>query len=382
MTILDRQFLKELTLNFVFTFVVITAIALFAIATVAFYRFPELDLLLFATLVRWSFVQALVFLLPLSLLIAVVFVYGRAAADNEITTLKASGIHPYRVILPGLLLALCMSALMIEVLNEWEPWALYQRQVIPAQQGALKTLLEKSIARDQKSIVLPGKDPRQTLHWQSVTFPESGVELETVYYESEPARKPGSTKPPAITLVSAERAIGQFDERNHRIVLKLVKPKVITGTMEGMEQGGLFIFIPIATESSRQRLKFQSTRELFAFKQRAGDTVELGGHREPLLRRFELAEVEGRIHERMSRAVTPIVFLLLGVPLALVFRSSNRLVAFLLASLIAMFVYYPVDKLANVLMSQELVAPVIACWSGNVLLASIGCGLLLFVVRR
>jgi lipopolysaccharide export LptBFGC system permease protein LptF len=115
---------------------------------------------------------------------------------------------------------------------------------------------------------------------------------------------------------------------------------------------------------------------------RGAETIELGGVQEPLLRRVELDEVLGRIHQRLARAGTPIVFLLLGFPLALIFRSGNRMVSFLLASMIAMFVYYPTERLGNMLMTQRLAGPVIACWSGNLLLAAIGGGLLAFVVRR
>jgi hypothetical protein len=39
-------------------------------------------------------------------------------------------------------------------------------------------------------------------------------------------------------------------------------------------------------------------------------------------------------------------------------------------------------QLAEVLMKEGVVHPVLACWSGNLLLSLLGGGLLLFVVRR
>ena len=53
-----------------------------------------------------------------------------------------------------------------------------------------------------------------------------------------------------------------------------------------------------------------------------------------------------------------------------------------LSIVIGMFVYYPIERLSHVLMSEQLVGPVFACWSGNLLLGAIGLGLLLFVVKR
>jgi lipopolysaccharide export LptBFGC system permease protein LptF len=92
--------------------------------------------------------------------------------------------------------------------------------------------------------------------------------------------------------------------------------------------------------------------------------------------------VEGRIQERFARAASPLAFLLLGFPLALVFKSGNRMVAFLIVTLIGLFVYYPTCLLSDTLLRQNLVGPIAACWSGNVLIASIGVLLLAFVVRR
>jgi hypothetical protein len=58
------------------------------------------------------------------------------------------------------------------------------------------------------------------------------------------------------------------------------------------------------------------------------------------------------------------------------------MVAFLIVTLIGLFVYYPTCLLSDTLLRQNLVGPIAACWSGNVLIASIGVLLLAFVVRR
>lgn len=360
----------------------ITTIALFALATIAVYRVPELGLLTYVELVRFALVQALTFLLPLSLLISVVFVYGRAAADHEITTLKASGIHPYRVLLPGVLLALLIGVLLLEVENRWAPWALFQQRVIPAQQGGLKVLLENRIANGEKMVQFGDKRSGRSIHWESVEQTDRGVVLEHVLLEQREEPDPADPHPPEAVLIRAERAIASFDERQRCIVLRLVKPEMLSGPGKEAMADGIALTFSVDIGSSRARLKFQTGPELFALEARGRESVQLGGRRLSLLRKFELADVLGSIHERFAKAATPLIFLLLGVPLALVFRSGNRLVAFLLASFIAMFVYYPTVQLAEVLMKEGVVHPILACWSGNLLLGLLGSGLLLFVVRR
>lgn len=362
---------------------VITAIALFALATVAFYKFPELGLVTYFELVRYGFVQALTFLLPLSLLVAVVFVYGRAAADNEINTLKASGIHPYRSLQPGLLLALVLCGAGVEIENRFAPWAVFQQHRLPESQATLKALLEKRIARGEKMVQFGDRHQNRSLHWEQIELGEQGVVLKPVLLEMEAERPKEAGRPRGEpTIIRAEQAVASFDEAMDQVVLRLVKPQVISGPARETAADGVAFTFSLGRDNPRTRLKFQSGRELFALAERGRESVLLGGERLPLLRRFEPAEVVGRIHQRLSRASTPLVFLLLGAPLALVFRSGNRLVAFLLASLIAMFVYYPTQLLADALQNQQLAGPVVACWSGNALLALLGLGLLAFVVRR
>ena len=365
-----------------FTFAVITTIALFALATVAVYRVPQLDFITYLELVRFSLVQALSFLLPLSLLIAVVSVYGRAAADHEITTLKASGIHPFRVLLPGLLLALLLVGAVVEVENRWAPWAMFQQRAIPAQKAGLKALLESRIATGEKMVQFGDRRVGRSIHWERVEQTAAGVVLHNVLLEAQEEPAPHEIRAPEPTVIRADRAEASFDERAQRIVLRLVRPEVLSGPAREARHDELVITYSVEAGSSRQRLKFQTGAELFALAARGRETVELGGRPQSLLRRFTTADVVGSIHDRLATAFTPVVFLLLGVPLALVFRSGNRLVAFLLASMIAMFVYYPTDRLASVLMKERLVGPVLACWSGNLLLALVGAGLLVFVVRR
>jgi lipopolysaccharide export system permease protein len=362
---------------------VITTIALFAIATVVFYQVPELGLMTYVELVRYGLVQALSFLLPLSLLIAVVFVYGRASADNEITTLKASGIHPYRVVLPGLLLALLFAGAAVEVENFWAPRALYRQRRIPEQAQGLKSLLEQRLARNERALQFGDKHDSYLLQWEASELTQDGLVLKPVLLEKQTAPKPGEdAHKNEPSVIRAARAVASFDAQESEIALRLYDPEVLSGPGREFRQEMVTLTFSLNADDSRTRLKFQSGPELFALAQRGREQVELGGKKYSLLRRYETEEVEGRLHERFARAATPIVFLLLGVPLALIFRSGNRLVAFLLASLIAMFVYYPTAQIANVLMSRRLATPLIACWSGNVLLALIGIGLLVFVVRR
>lgn len=367
--------------NLLFTLVVIAGVALFASAGVIFYREGDLGLGLFLQLVRCMLVQSLSFLLPLSLLIAVVFVYGRAAAENEVTTLKASGIHPFRLLWPGGVLALLLCLLTFEVEQRLAPHAMHQLKSLPQQQETAMALLQQRLQSGERAIDFGDKSARRKLLWERIDVaPGGGVVLDGVLLETAHAADKETGAPPETTYVRADRAVVRFDADNDRVVLRLERPVVLSGASRDGEADALIVTYDLGVTLDRERLKLQDLAELVALDRRAAETSPVAGV--TLLRRNARDEVGGRIHQRLARSTTPLVFLLLGVPLALVFRSGNRMVAFLLATLIGLFIYYPAERLGNVLMSQQLIGPVLACWSGNFVLAALGTGLLLFVVKR
>jgi lipopolysaccharide export system permease protein len=81
--------------------------------------------------------NTLPYTIPATTLFAACFVYGRLAADNEITALRATGVHLFRVILPCLLLGAAVSALTL--------WLYYAP--IPWTHQALKRTLSKDVQK-------------------------------------------------------------------------------------------------------------------------------------------------------------------------------------------------------------------------------------------
>jgi len=387
--VLDRKYFVELVLNAVFTFVVITTVALLGIAPIALYRLPGLSFGVYLHYVSYLLVQALSYPMPLTMLIAVVFVYGRAAADHEVTTLKASGIHPFRVLVPGLLLALLVGFACLEVESSLGPSAIYQLRAMPASQATLQPLIERAIAENHKSLSFDDREGSITISWVAADVPDTGgAVLKGILFEQEPKRGPARVKPDGGVsdeerlMISAKEARVRVDERHHEVTLVLTDAKGLSGKLRGSEWEETKLVIPVGDQLERSRLLFLTLGELFALRARAQATIEVDGERQPLLRAYASEEVEGRIHERFARAASPLAFLLLGFPLALVFKSGNRMVAFLIVTLIGLFVYYPTCLLSDTLLRQNLVGPIAACWSGNALIAAIGVLLLGFVVRR
>lgn len=77
-------------------------------------------------LLRMSALLALQFLpaaLPVSFLISVLMAFGRLSSDSELVALKASGFSVWRLSVPVWLLSLGVGGLSLALNTEWVPWA-------------------------------------------------------------------------------------------------------------------------------------------------------------------------------------------------------------------------------------------------------------------
>ncbi|MFH0944694.1 MAG: LptF/LptG family permease, partial [Planctomycetota bacterium] len=121
MPIFHRQFLKELLQNAVVTFLVITLIFVVGGSLKVLHKSEFLTLWTFLGAV-WFFVGTnLDKTLPMTVLVSVVLTYGRASAENEINTMRASGIHLYSACIPGILFGLLGTTLVLHANDRVAP---------------------------------------------------------------------------------------------------------------------------------------------------------------------------------------------------------------------------------------------------------------------
>jgi lipopolysaccharide export system permease protein len=87
---------------------------------------PKSILELFFTMVPFS----LVYTLPISTLIATLLIFGKAAADNEIVTLKASGISAKKISIPFIILGILFSLISFIFMDKLLPFTHYRAREI------------------------------------------------------------------------------------------------------------------------------------------------------------------------------------------------------------------------------------------------------------
>ncbi len=66
---------------------------------------------LFGKYILYMLPDLLRFTLPLSMLVAVVLVFSRMSADNEIVAMKTSGISLWQIVTPGIVLSFCLCVI-------------------------------------------------------------------------------------------------------------------------------------------------------------------------------------------------------------------------------------------------------------------------------
>ncbi len=365
--ILDRSLLKELAYNLAFTLAVITSVFFTGAAVKFLHKYPQIDLVLLFQVLPFFLLYHLEFVLPLSLLIAVMLVYGRAAANNEITTIKSGGVHPYRVFLPAFLIGALISVASVYLSNQWSPRAETAFKQSLTNRRSVKRLFENSIEKDLRHL----EDGGITVNWISEEFPEEGG---LILYDARirmPVPGKSKSEQEEIQTLGADIEV-QFDAERDTVGLHLRNVECLQGPWKGRTDLQLTWHMGSGVTWSK-RLKYLTGSELWAQYARAKEGLH------PLR---TPGEILSKIHERLALSTSSLFFVLIGAPLALVFRAGSRLVAFLVSFLVVLFVFYPSHLMAKTLSEQQIVHPVLAAWSGSLLLFVLGLGLLLFVVRR
>lgn len=371
MLLFQRYIFKELVYNFLFTFVVIAMIMLFAMAAKVLIQFHGLGIFMLLRNVPMMLANSLTIIIPASALVSAVMTYGRISADNEIVTLRAGGIHVLRILVPGILFGLIASLGLLIINDRIVPMAERSLKALEQDRSYMLKAIDTALKRGKKELDLPdgtlltwdachkialpeGKDEEQesVARWRFnglrvKIFDENG-EL-TKEFVSESAR-----------LLA--------DKEGRRVGIEATDLRSVRG-------GDLTIghvWYPIANKKekkSRVRLSMRNIAAIRALQIR--EEKSYFDHR-----------VTTEFHKRIADSFSPLVFVFLSLPVAILFRQQNRMVAFLISIVLALFVYYPVSLLGETFAKKEIILPLLSIWPGNIALSAIGLVLILKVMRR
>lgn len=326
--------------------------------------------------------STLPYTVPATMLFTVAVVYGRLAADNEITALKAAGI-PIRVaIWPALLLSLMVSAGIFAMHYEYIPHTHHRLREMAFNES--EEFLYAKLRRD-------------------LCFNEPGVNYSIYVREVHgrrligPIFKQRNEKGEFTLIASAEEAEIRVDLVTKTIIVTLILADVIRdGNTMRADREVIKIAFPKKLER-KARARERSIPEIMerrveAEKEEADERKRLGtlpsGTNEDLIQRYkyneikrEVGELRVEIAERPALALGCFFFVLIGCPVAIWFQKSDFLSSFITSFLPIVLVYYPLQMLTKNLGKEEINEH-LAMWIGNAVLGVTGLFMLWRLGRR
>ncbi len=362
----DRLVLKEAFAPFLF------GVAMFSMLTIATVVLQEaarfvirynLSAAFFLKLFLLATPQFIVLSIPMGALLGTLIAVGRLNSDLEIIALRACGISLYRVLLPFVVMGVFLSGVTF----------LGTERLVPAANSTLKELKQGVLSGRSGQIkgqriswpIIEGGQ----LRWQLFAGEVEGTTLKDVklfYFDPKDEKKD--------FWVRAEEVLWEGD---HWVFIDM---RMVT--LEDTSQGenrligeGKRIGIPefnITPESLAVRNKDANDltalqvsrliRELRASGTPAGDKAIL--------------DLQTNYFFKFAIPFTPLIFILVAVPLAIRPQRSTSVLGMGLALLLVL-VYYVLMMVSQKLGAVGVLPPFIAAWSPNLLLFTAGVILML-----
>ncbi|MFT4646852.1 MAG: lipopolysaccharide export LptBFGC system permease protein LptF [Planctomycetota bacterium] len=338
---LQTYIFKQLIVALAMAVAGILFVALPGIAVSTVHRMPNADATILLRYLPLVLKTLAPHALPICFILAVVATYGRLAADKEWTAMLMAGIHPWKLLFPGFVVAAALGGFTYWMVSVDMPSSkLEQRQLLrDAADSSLKNLQ-------------PGRTTLQfgdffiNTKWRDRKDPN-------ILYDVH-IRKPDEQGEGRSTDVFARKV--HIRTEGDVFYVDLWDATTITAEGGKPEAERLYIRIPIAkllgqTGKIGTKVKYLKSTDIRA-KLSAG--VDDPAQRKSML--FEL-------HYRMSMAVIFIVFLGIGAPTGLLMRRGTQLGALAISIGFGLIYYLLAVRLGRELGRSGVVAPWVGAWS-------------------
>ena len=294
----------------------------------------------------------LIFTIPIAVLSAILLGFGRLSGDNEVTSLRTSGVSLYRVVFPIVIAGFIIS-LMNVPLND---------KILPQSEFAARKLLKKIGISNPTALLEPGIFVKGFKDYIIFIHDVKGDTLEDIRIyqprEGKPTRtivaKTGKIIPlPAENSVKLQLADGTADEisadKPDEFYKLTFKDYYMTLNLDGA----------VDTRNIQKKAREKSIKELSAeIESLEKDSVDV-------------IPLKIELHKKLALAFSNLVFVLIGIPLAITTHRREKFIGFGFA--IILFLVYWGIMLGGIAFAIRGMIPVsIGVWSANILLSILG----------
>jgi len=362
MTILRRYCLRELLSPFLMSLFLVTFIFmvgnLFDLADLLVNKGVSVfDVL---TLIVLMIPSLLGFILPTAALTSVLLVFGSFAQNNEIVAMKATGINLLRLLIPVFAVAFLLSFFSLFLIDQIQPRSEYQsrqlvRQLVVKRPAAY--LEAGRFIKDFQGYTLWINEIKGSrLKGITIFQFEEGRPTRTIIAESGEVVTAPDQQSLALQLYN-----GTSDEPNPddpSVLYKLnFKTFLLSDIKIGRQRGGV------------GKKEKEMTIDELVYQLEHNDEAK----RNPK----KMREIKAEIHKKISFSFATVVFVLIGLPTAIISRRGEVVVSFTVAMMIV-GIYYILFVWGRTMAIHGHLPPWLALWFPNILMVAVSA----FLCRR
>jgi len=310
---------------------------------------------------------SLIFTIPWGLLTAVLLVFGRLSADNELVSLRMAGMSLWRICRPVFLIALGLASL-----SYW-----INTNIAPRSQAKMKGAMYDMVTEDPASLFVANEPITDFPNYEIFARERDGALLKDVTIIQLDEFKY------ALMTTHAKSAEIRYDNKSAVLELDLFgvnqiirdegDPKDIEAYRPGARAGRGTVPIDL-TEIRERALKVSpSTLPSQELSKQLAEDTSLSKKKQSVLRT--------ELHKRISFSMACLTFVLIGVPLGVTAQRRETSVGFLLSLLIAI-VYFLFIIVADTFRDKPGAMPHLLMWLPNVIFISLGLFLFFRLSRK
>lgn len=357
------------------------------------------------TLVPYVIPGTLPYTVPVSMLFAVTVVYGRLASDNEVIAVKTAGLSAMTILWPSMAMGAALSGSLLSLAND----------AIPRANSQAKAAIFKNFEDNfYKWLKLEGEfnNPEWPflIKVQDVDLETRTMHTALFKHRNKKAGGSGSFD----LVVSARTAKIRFDMEKNEALVYLDGSNISGDSKSGdvflINDKTLVMQMPDRAGKAGLEKRIQEYTRGELIKEQAGLLGLIARERKRQAVGAALSVASGRLDRvdwshvqkafidyghwgqkyreyetekqlRIAQSFGSLIFVILGAPVGILFAKRDFLSAFISCFMPIILLYYPLMLLGVNLGKEGVLNPVLALWSGNILLALLA-GFVLPPVRR
>ncbi|HNV23810.1 MAG TPA: LptF/LptG family permease, partial [Candidatus Omnitrophota bacterium] len=282
--------------------------------------------------------------LPIACLISVILTFSRMSSNNEILALRTSGIHLSKLLLPLIIVGILLS-LSLFILND---------RIIPYAHHRQRSLLKNLGVENPTALLEPGvfinafQGHILFIH----KIEENNLYNVTIYQP----QKDGPTR----TIIAKKGEFTRVPDKDQ------IKIKLIDGTSDEPNVENPKNFYKLNFKSYFMTLDLSQAKKKIEKKPKSMTMSELKEEIEKLERLFvDPARLQTEYYRKIAFSFSPLIFIALGFPLAVITNKREKSANVVLA-IICAACYYLLFLGCEALSVQSIFPPIFIMWVPNI----------------